>query len=704
MSGARPAKAPMGDGSGGLTSPEAPAESTPIPSPARPQVSHLTRTRKSGNGASHPASVAAPGRSGDGAGDGLAVPGVAGLPPIQRQLPTPDEAARSFHARRRFLMWAGLVLLSVLLAVEIAILSPWTDPAAGRQPRRIGSIPLAEVHPYGVNVFLHKEVDAWKKEKTLDMARDMGAVWIKQQFPWAEIEFGNDIFWDSKNNQNAWEKFDTIVNLAEQRGIRVIARIDSTPEWARLDDDMPQAQKDALRSNPFFAKFPPSRGHLQDFGQFIRDFVKRYRGRVPAIQVWNEPNLKAEWATGVNAKEYVTLLQTAYIAAKSVDPNIIVLAAPLATNNELLPYAGNLNELDYLQAMYYAGAQPYFDAMSANAYGKEFPPEDPPSRDKLNFRRVELLRQVMEDNSDGGKAIWFNEYGWNASPEGCCQEYPWARVTLEQQAEYTARGIEYAREHWPWAGVFTIWYLRQVGDIPPTKSEYYFGLVNPDFAFGRGYRAVRDEAHAQNQVATPGEWGPLSPPVQAGPHWQARFSPAVPGGSYVAPSISAEEDNLDIAFQGTDVTLMLVPAGSTSTMTGTTVVKARYYVAVDGSSDEVARELPRDEHGRAYIDLPANGQATDVRVVSGLGAELPTGRHTLRISVSALEPDSQTLVGAGHVAAPLPVSQGLDLPGIGTVTVEARRSYLFFTVITLLLVAGVAVEAWALSKSKKSAL
>ncbi len=292
----------------------------------------------------------------------------------------------------------------------------------------------------------------------MSMARDLGVGWIKQQFPWAEIEYVQykrdpaNAFWDVKNNVNAWTKYDDIVSLAQQYNLRIIARIDSAPLWSHPNNPDPKA--------------PPDADHMADFAYFIQTFVTRYKGTVAAIQVWNEPNLKGEWATGnpVNAAEYTGLLKTAYQAAKQANPDMIVLAAPLATNNESLGYAGNLNELDYLQQMYDAGAKPYFDAMSANAYGTQYPPEDPPSTQRLNFRRVELLHNVMVKNGDDKKSVWFNEYGWNDSPSNVTPQ-PWSSVTEDQQADYTVRGIAYARANWPWAGVFTIWYLRQVGDI-----------------------------------------------------------------------------------------------------------------------------------------------------------------------------------------------------------------------------------------------
>ena len=61
----------------------------------------------------------------------------------------------------------------MVLVVEVIALSPWTDPVAGRPPRQVDPVALAEVDRYGVNTFLHKEVDRWKKEQTLDMAHQL---------------------------------------------------------------------------------------------------------------------------------------------------------------------------------------------------------------------------------------------------------------------------------------------------------------------------------------------------------------------------------------------------------------------------------------------------------------------------------------------------------------------------------------------------
>lgn len=601
--------------------------------------------------------------------------------------PTTAELAVRARSRRRTLVRLGLVAMVLMLLGEVALFAPFLDPAATATPRVPHAIPLSEVQPYGVNTFLHKEVDTWKKDTTVAMARDMGAAWIKQQFPWAEIEYRLDPerpFWDVKNNQNAWTKFDNIVSLAEQNGLRVIARIDSAPAWARPEGSSPKA--------------PPSADRMADFGNFIFEFVRRYSGSVSAIQVWNEPNLHAEWDTGrpVNPAEYAEMLKVAYTRAKEANPDIIVLAAPLATNNERLAYDGNLNELDYLQGLYDAGSGGYFDAMAANAYGTTYPPEDEPSRERLNFRRVELLHDVMASNGDADKSVWFNEYGWNASPPDMPEsELRWGRVTPEQQADYTVRGIEYARKNWPWAGVFTIWYLRQVGDIPRTKSEYYFGLVSEDFVTTQAYGRVSERATTVDKVAAPGEWGPLSPPVQAPPDWRIRLSSDVPGGAYVSPL--SVGDKITVPFLGTDVKVTMVPPGGDGDVTA---LAARYYVTIDGSTSSVASDLPRDDTGLPYIEIPSGAGMAEVTVARGLNAETRTGQHTLEITVGAgsaqTQPEGSRM--GGRVFAP--AVQQPNLPGIGTIKVEVHRSYLLFLLLTLALLAGIAFTTWALRRGR----
>jgi hypothetical protein len=372
------------------------------------------------------------------------------------------------------------------LAVGIVWYRPWLPSSSGDD-----AIPHTDVNPYGANFFLDREVEHWKQIKTLGMASAAGIGWIKQQFSWEEIE-------PERKGEFDWAKYDRFVDLAERYGMQIIARLDRPPDWTRQDNQFKTRPSD----------------DLDDYGDFVHAFVRHYRGRVRYIQIWNEPNLTAEWGfQRVDAVAYTDLLEVAYRRAKEADPNVVVLSAPLAITLEDASMRGNHNDLVFLEEMYQAGAGNFFDILSANAFGLDLPPEDPPGPDVLNFRRVELQREIMERYGDGGKPIWINEYGWNAPPVSFPEDLlTWERVTEEEQAEYTVRGIAWAREHWPWLGVVNIWYFRQVGDVPPDRPAYYFALVDPEF----NPRPVYDALLAATQAAGvsvgggPAEPGPSS--------------------------------------------------------------------------------------------------------------------------------------------------------------------------------------------------
>lgn len=381
-----------------------------------------------------------------------------------------------------------VVFLLILQLVATTLLLP-----------RSATAQTQTINPYGVNTFLEKEVENWKKEKTFQLISEAGIGWVKQEFSWDEIEFRKGYFYDDKFQKSSWEKFDQIVNLAVKYNINIVARLDRTPLWANPQSGDPM--------------HPPA--NFQDYADFIKAFVTHYKGKINYIQVWNEPNLGYEWTGTPDAKKYVEMLKLAYQAAKSADPNIKVMNAPLAMTVEKGPT--NLSELDFFSQMYQAGAKPYFDVIAANGYGLEFPPEDAPDPQKLNFRRVELLHDIAVKNGDSTKQVWFNEYGWNASPADFpADKLIWRRVTEQQQADYTVRGYKYARDNWSWSGVIFMWYFRQVGDITPDRSDYYFQMVTTDFKTKPVYDALKKDALAfinQKGLPTPVPFTPVTQPV-----------------------------------------------------------------------------------------------------------------------------------------------------------------------------------------------
>jgi hypothetical protein len=318
----------------------------------------------------------------------------------------------------------------------------------------------------GVHTRLTDEVEEWKIQRSLQMVREMGAPWIVEFFPWAYVERSPGRF--------DWAHTDMVIEHARAQGLTVIARVGWVPAWARpapADQETTSTYLDA--------------DHYDDFAAFVAAFAARYRGQVDHFIVWNEPNLSFEWGyRPVDPSAYVDLLRAVYPAVHDANPDAVVLAGALAPTLEPAGSPVGLNDLDYLEGMYAAGAAPYFDGLAVHAYGLSFPPDAGPASDVVNFRRTELLRQVMVARGDTEKPVYVTEMGWNDHPR-------WARaVRPAQRVAYTLGAYEWARQHWPWCRCVAMWALR----FPAPLHNYqdYYTFVTTDFRPRPVYLAVQD--------------------------------------------------------------------------------------------------------------------------------------------------------------------------------------------------------------------
>ncbi len=318
----------------------------------------------------------------------------------------------------------------------------------------------------GIHTRLSDEVEEWKIQRTLIMAREMGAAWIVEYFPWAYIEPTEDVY--------SWAHSDMVIGHARQQGLKVIARLGMVPAWARPDPEIQETTSTYLNE-----------AHYGDFAEFVAAFVARYQNDVEHVIIWNEPNLRFEWGyRPVDPEGYAALLQAVYPAAHAANPEIVVLGGALAPTLEPEGGHAGLNDLAYLERMYEAGAAPYFDALAAHAYGLAFPPEVDPQADLLNFRRVELLRQIMVDHGDADKQIYVTESGWNDHPR-----WIWA-VRPSQRVQYTVDAYTWAEDRWSWCPMVAMWVFR----TPGLAHNYqdYFAFVTPDFQPRPVYEMVQD--------------------------------------------------------------------------------------------------------------------------------------------------------------------------------------------------------------------
>jgi len=460
------------------------------------------------------------------------------------------------------------------------------------------------MNPYGINTFLEQEVDDWKIHRTLRLISEAGFKWIRQEFPWEDIEIeGKGVFQDRREGRDvsSWEKYDHIVDLAEEYGVSIIARLDNPPAWTRA------------AGNELGTLAPPDA--YADYGDFVYAVVSRYKGRIKYYQIWNEPNIYPEWGeSAVDPEAYTELLKVAYQRAKEADLEAVILSAGLAPTTERTER--NLEDLIFLQRMYDAGAKDYFDILSVQGYGLWNGPTDRRAHpDRANFSRVLLIRELMVRNGDANKPIWASEVGWNALPRDFDGFPYYGRVSEELQATYSAGAYQRAQLEWPWMGVMNYWFFKRPGDYEKDQAFYYFRMMEPDFYPHPVYYALKEQATA--------------PPIlglgyHQENHWALRYegawedvadADAVLGGYRASADAGA---SLSFVFWGTD--LSLVPVCD--------VTSGRLEVVVDSQ--------------RTQLDLsaPKISYATEVPLVGGL----PEGTHEARLTVAG------STQGSGQVA------------------------------------------------------
>lgn len=408
--------------------------------------------------------------------------------------------------RKRWVILAAVVAL-VLVGLSVSwrgqispVLFDWTGEEAwsgqargvlqlimGRlrpQPDTRPDVPIqyADVNPYGINTFLQNEVELSKRERQVQLIAEAGFHWIRQEFQWEDIEVhGKGDYVDRRNDPDgvdAWTKYDHIVDMAEEYGLEIIARLSNPPAWSRTLGDAGGALA------------PPD--DITDYGDFVDAVVSRYAGRVKFYQVWNEPNIYPEWGEApVDPEAYTELLCLAYSRAKEADPEAVILSGALAPTLAL--DERNFNDLVFLQRMYDAGAGDCFDILSMQGYGLWSGPTDHRQRPTMiNYARNVLVRDMMVQNDDENKAIWISEMNWNPVPDEVLTQGTYGQVTVEQAARYAPLAYQRAREEWPWVGVINFWFFKRASDAEKDQEWYYFRMAEPDFTLLPVYSTMQE--------------------------------------------------------------------------------------------------------------------------------------------------------------------------------------------------------------------
>jgi hypothetical protein len=340
----------------------------------------------------------------------------------------------------------AFVALALVLALAATGCGIGTDSSAGPAPlsgAKVGFSP-------GGGLVWASDTD---QSRDLDLAAFTGGKWIRLDVNWTGVESTRGVF--------RWNYVDRAVDAIQGRGMNVLMTLDYTPTWAR---------KGSCQSSMFCPPADPN-----TFANFARKAAERYGPRgVHAYEIWNEPNLNQWWVGGPDAPAYVTLLKAAYPAIHAAQPGATVVTGGLAPNGDLASNPTNpVAPVNFLKAMYAAGAAGYFDAFGLHPYP---PMPNRPLSGKIGWNpllQTSLEHDIMSLHGDGHKKIWGTEYG---APTGQDR----MSVSEATQAEYIVEGFNY------WANLdFTgPLFVHTIRDGTTSGSDWsiHMGLARSDFS------------------------------------------------------------------------------------------------------------------------------------------------------------------------------------------------------------------------------
>jgi len=441
-----------------------------------------------------------------------------------------------------------------------------------------------------------------------------GYRFVRQHFSWSSIEATKGTY--------SWTDYDAMVASLSAHGIKIVAVLDGSPGWSR----------DSAKASYFDA--PPL--NAADYASFVGQFVQHYTDTIQFVQIWDAPNLPDHWG-GVPASpsDYVSLLTPAFNASRAANSETKVVLG------ELDPYGPGTtagDDLRFLRQAYDAGAQNFFDILSARVDGGTSSPYDRKvSSGRTNLSRAILFRELLIDHGDDAKPVWFTHYGWKAGSSG--------DVGQAEQADFLVSGLKRARAEWPWSGLMFGWDL--LPRLSPDNSTGY-SLLDASGGATPAFKALSEFALAGNTDTAPTGFVPMdSSPVQYGGSWADQHL-----NRRTFKTTSETGASATVTFKGAGLVAFLRRSPQAGPI----------HVTIDG------KPLPGRpvEDGAGLIALEYfQAQDIPVLLVTGLSDDV----HTLTI----------TLSGAGQ----------LTLGGL----VVVRNPPLLWPVIVLLVVAGLLIMA-----------
>jgi len=242
---------------------------------------------------------------------------------------------------------------------------------------------------------------------------------------WPFVRFDSWRLWDAgvdwgklepAPGQWHFEKLDRLIALAEANQVEPVLTLGVTPTWAAARPQEVFVYGLGGASEP---------RNLADWENYVRTVVTRFKGRLPYLEVWNEPKYgdieptKGAFFSGT-VTNMVDLACSAYRVAKEVDPKIRIVSP------------GFTGAGDRLERFLEAGGKRCVDVIGFHFYvGK---PEQA-------LERIRAVRKIMVQQGVGQLPLWNTEQGYELVQSMPAKSAGFELVGEALEAAYIVRSL-----------------------------------------------------------------------------------------------------------------------------------------------------------------------------------------------------------------------------------------------------------------------
>ena len=284
---------------------------------------------------------------------------------------------------------------------------------------------------------------------------EMGVHWMLQDFLW-------DVIQPHKDTWN-WSVHDKYTSDAADRNKKIMGLLLYDTPWIHGEFNS-QTRRYACGHTQRQVNIGIAAGEseISAYCEYVRETVKRYKGKVSAWGIWNEPNMNNHFWSGT-PNEFFALHKAAAAAIREADPSAVIIGGSLnpgADNNI------------WTRGLFESGAMDQVDFIAYHPYGNN--PEE-------SFQKYIQFRNYTAMYGFENR-IWVTEIGYplDKGPGG----YD-SKVREEFMPEATVKTITLlaaaGARHIFWYEMFDYGKNSRAND-----SEAWFGLVDFDTFIKKG--------------------------------------------------------------------------------------------------------------------------------------------------------------------------------------------------------------------------